>query len=142
MDENGTTDKYRLIISILKKKATYLIWLAKLNFTFLIEIRNCIICGSKYNWLMRFTWDENKRQLNLGKHGFDFVDASQVFEGVTFTFEDERYAYGEQRFITLELLRRRVVVIAHTEVGDEIRVISMREGTKREQIIFFQSLSN
>lgn len=38
---------------------------------------------------MQFTWDENKRQSNLGKHGFDFVDVSQVFEGATFTFEDE-----------------------------------------------------
>ncbi|MBW4690474.1 MAG: BrnT family toxin [Lyngbya sp. HA4199-MV5] len=91
---------------------------------------------------MRFTWDENKRQTNLGKHGFDFVDASQLFEGETFTFEDDRYAYGEQRFITLGLLRGCVVVIAYTEVGDEIRVISMREGTKRERTIFFQSLSN
>ena len=91
---------------------------------------------------MQFAWDENKRQSNLGKHGFDFVDAFQVFEGATLTFEDERYAYGEQRFITLGILRGRVVVIAHTEVGNEVRVISMREGTKREQTIFFQSLSN
>ena len=57
-------------------------------------------------------------------------------------FEDNRYGYGEQRFITLGLLGGRVVLLAHTEVADEIRVISMREGTKREQIIFFQSLSN
>ena len=91
---------------------------------------------------MLFTWDENKRQSNLGKHGLDFVDAFQVFEGATFTFEDNRYGYGEQRFITLGLLGGRVVLLAHTEVADEIRVISMREGTKREQIIFFQSLSN
>jgi uncharacterized DUF497 family protein len=91
---------------------------------------------------MRFTWDENKRQSNLYKHGFDFIDVAQVFEGATFTFEDNRYAYGEQRFITLGLLLGRVVVIAHTEARDEIRVISMREGTKREQIIFFQNLSN
>ena len=40
------------------------------------------------------------------------------------------------------LLRGRVVVIAHTELGDEVRFIVMREGTKHEQIIFFQSLSN
>jgi uncharacterized DUF497 family protein/predicted DNA binding CopG/RHH family protein len=64
---------------------------------------------------MHFTWDETKRRGNLGKHGFDFVDASTVFEGPTFTFEDDRFAYGEQRFITLGLLRGRVVVIAHTE---------------------------
>ncbi|MEH2333566.1 BrnT family toxin [Nostoc sp.] len=50
--------------------------------------------------MIQFTWDENKQQSNLSKHGFDFVDASQVFEGATFTFEDERYAYGEQRFMT------------------------------------------
>ncbi|NJK30453.1 MAG: BrnT family toxin [Acaryochloris sp. SU_5_25] len=70
------------------------------------------------------------------------MDASQVFEGATFTFEDDRYDYGEQRFITIGLLYGQVVVIAHTEIEDEIWVISMREGTKREQVIFFRSLSN
>jgi uncharacterized protein len=95
---------------------------------------------------MQFAWDENKRQSNLVKHGFDFVDASDVFEGATLTFEDERFAYGEQRFITYGLLRGRVVAdswceaIAHTEQNTEVRVISMREATKREQIIFFKNL--
>ena len=91
---------------------------------------------------MQFTWDENKRQSNLVKHGFDFLDAPQIFEGTTLTFEDDRFAYGEQRFITSGLLRGRVIVIAHTESQDIVRVISMREGTKREQIIFFRSLQN
>ena len=91
---------------------------------------------------MQFTWDENKRQSNLVKHGFDFVEASQVFEGATLTFEDSRFAYGEQRFITSGLLKGRVVIIAHTESQDEIRVISMREGTRREQAIFFKNLSS
>jgi uncharacterized protein len=89
---------------------------------------------------MEFAWDENKRQSNLVKHGFDFVDASDVFEGATLTFEDERFVYGEQRFITYGLLRGRVVAIAHTEQNTEVRVISMREATKREQIIFFKNL--
>jgi len=91
---------------------------------------------------MQFSWDENKRRSNLIKHGFDFIDASQVFEGETLTFEDDRFAYGKQRFITLGLLRGRVVVIAHTENQDKVRVISMREGTKREQTIFFRNLSD
>jgi len=93
-----------------------------------------------YSYAMHFTWDETKRRANLVQHGFDFVDAPTVFEGPTFTFEDDRFAYGEQRFITLGLLRGRVVVIAHTERDDEVRVISMREGTRREQNIFFQHL--
>lgn len=91
---------------------------------------------------MQFIWDENKRQSNLIKHGFDFTDASRVFEGATLTFGDTRFAYGEQRFVTSGLLRGRVVVIAHTESQDTIRVISMREGTKHEQTIFFKNLSN
>jgi uncharacterized DUF497 family protein len=91
---------------------------------------------------MHFTWDETKRQTNLREHGFDFADASRVFEGPTFTFEDDRFSYGEQRFITLGLLRGQVVVIAHTERDDEERVISMRKGTKREQTFYFQNLTN
>lgn len=91
---------------------------------------------------MQFAWDDNKRRSNLVKHGFDFIDASQVFEGATLTFEDDRFAYGEQRFITLGLLQGQVVVIAHTENQDKVRVISMREGTKREQTIFFRNLSD
>ncbi|ALF53126.1 hypothetical protein ACX27_10190 [Nostoc piscinale CENA21] len=60
---------------------------------------------------MRFIWDENKRQSNISNQGFGFVDAYIVFEGATFTFEDERYAHGEQRFITIGLLRGRVVFL-------------------------------
>ena len=70
---------------------------------------------------MHFTWDDTKRRANLGQHGFDFVDVPTVFAGPMFTFEDNRFAYGEQRFITLGLLRGLLVVIAHTEYDDEVK---------------------
>jgi hypothetical protein len=54
-----------------------------------------------YTGRMEFTWSEAKRAANLKAHGLDFVDAPLVFEGVTFTFEDDRFSYGEQRFVTL-----------------------------------------
>ena len=63
---------------------------------------------------MRFTWDERKRKTNLRDHGFDFVDARRVFEGPTATYEDDRFPYGEQRFVTLEFLNGVAVSIAHT----------------------------
>ena len=53
---------------------------------------------------MRFIWHEPKRQANLKKHGMDFADAERVFAGPTFTFEDDREDYGEQRWVTLGLL--------------------------------------
>jgi len=88
---------------------------------------------------MRFSWHEPKRQTTLKKRGLDFAAAEQVFMGPTFTFEDNRKEYGEQRWVTLGLLREKVIVIVHTESEDEIRVISMREATKNEQILFFSN---
>jgi uncharacterized DUF497 family protein len=89
---------------------------------------------------MVIRWDETKRRANSRKHGVDFADAEQVFAGITFTFEDNRFNYAEQRFITLGLLNGTVVVIAHTETAREIRVISMRKATKHEQTIYFENI--
>ena len=89
---------------------------------------------------MRFTWHEPKRQITLARRGLDFAWAEQVFAGPTFTFEDERNEYGEQRWVTLGLLQSTVVVIVHTEIEDEIRVISMRKAEKDEQYLFFSNL--
>lgn len=88
---------------------------------------------------MRFSWHESKRQTAVKKRGLDFAQAEQVFLGPTFTFEDDRKDYGEQRWVTLGLLREKVVVIVHTETDNEIRVISMREADKDEQLLFFSN---
>jgi uncharacterized DUF497 family protein len=88
---------------------------------------------------MRFSWHEPKRQATLNKRGLDFAQAEQTFRGPVFTFEDDRQDYGEQRWVTIGLLREKVVVIVHTESEDEIRIISMREADKDEQLLFFSS---
>lgn len=88
---------------------------------------------------MRFARSEAKRKLNLGQHGFDFVDASRVFEGPTYTYEDDRFDYSEQRFVTLGILEGLVVSIVHTETPRQIRIISFRKATKHEQAIFFKN---
>jgi len=91
---------------------------------------------------MRFRWSEAKRQSNLSDHGLDFADAPRVFDGLTYTFEDNRFDYGERRFVTLGLLEGMVVSIVHTESPRLIRVISFRKATKREQAIFFNSIKD
>ena len=88
---------------------------------------------------MKFEWDEAKRHTNLRNHKLDFADVEIVFTGITFTFEDDRFEYGEVRFVTLGLLREIVVVIAHTERNDTVRVISMRKATKHEQRLYFEN---
>ena len=91
---------------------------------------------------MEFTWSEAKRDLNLKNHGLDFVDAVAVFEGLTFTFEDDRLSSGEQRFVTLGLLAGIHVSIVHTENENEIRIISFRKATRRETQIYFDEIKN
>jgi uncharacterized protein len=89
-----------------------------------------------------FTWDEAKRRANLRKHGIDFVDPPKIFQGLTFTTEDDREAYGERRFLTLGLLQDQVVSVAHTERRDEIRIISIRKATKHEARFYFSQITN
>ena len=86
---------------------------------------------------MRFIWDESKRISNLNKHDLDFALTYLVFEQDTFTFEDNRIAYNERRFVTLGLLNGIVVVVIHTETDDVIRVISLRKAVKNEQKLYF-----
>ena len=89
---------------------------------------------------MRFTWSPAKRLRNLKDHGLDFVDAPGVFEGATFTYEDDRFRYQEQRFVTLGLLAGIPVSVVHTETAHEIRIISFRKATSREAGIFFAGI--
>lgn len=91
---------------------------------------------------MRFSWDEKKRRLNLKQHGLDFVDAPSVFEGPTFTFEDDRFEYDEQRLVTLGFLGGIVVSIVHTESASRIRIISFRKATRNEETILFKALQD
>lgn len=91
---------------------------------------------------MEFTWSEAKRAANLKSHGLDFVDAPRVFEGATYTFEDDRFSYGEQRFVTLGLLAGIPVSVVHTESDHEIHIISFRKATKREAQIYFNAVQN
>jgi uncharacterized DUF497 family protein len=91
---------------------------------------------------VRFTWSEAKRAFNLAKHGLDFADAEQVFDRTTFTIEDTRFWYGEKRFMTLGLLNDTLVCLIHTENDKEIRIISLRNATRREIGIYFDQIAH
>jgi uncharacterized DUF497 family protein len=91
---------------------------------------------------MRFVWDERKRRSNLRTHGLDFRDAPTVFDGPTYTIEDDRFGYDEQRFMTLGFLGGVSVSIVHTETPAVIRIISFRKATRYEEALLFQSLKD
>jgi uncharacterized DUF497 family protein len=106
-------------------------------------LRVLVACTHIYTYTrrMRFTFDPAKRIRNLKKHGFDLADARPVIEsGKTVTFEDRRFEYGEERFVTLGFLHEALVLIVTAETTDEIRVISMRKAEKHEETIYVRYL--
>lgn len=56
------------------------------------------------------------------------------------TIRDDRFDYGESRFVTLGLLEVRVVSILHAETDEIIRIISVTEATRHEQRLYFEGL--
>jgi len=89
-----------------------------------------------------FSWGESKRSANLRRHGIDCRDAPKIFRGFTLTAEDDRESYGERRFLTLGLLDDQVVSVAHTERGEDIRIISIRKATKHEARFYFSQVTD
>jgi uncharacterized DUF497 family protein len=76
--------------------------------------------------LVRFSFDADKRAATLEKRGIDMLDAAKVFAGPTATWLDDRFNYGEARWLTAGFLAGRVVLIAWSQRGASRRVISMR----------------
>ncbi len=91
---------------------------------------------------MNYEWDEQKRRLNIKKHGIDFIDVPGIFDGDTVTLPDERFDYGESRFIVMGMLRTLVLLVVYTERGKDIRIISARKATKNEQFYYFEQITN
>lgn len=81
---------------------------------------------------MRITYDEAKRAKTLEERGLDFRRAAEVFSGRTLTRPDDRFDYGEDRFVTAGWLDERIVLLVWTPRGSARRIISMRKANERE----------
>lgn len=88
--------------------------------------------------MVRFEWDERKRLVNLNRHGIDFADAYRIFDFDRFLLADDRFDYGEERWISFGMLFGEVVAVTHTETDEVIRIISVRRAEKHEQERYFK----
>lgn len=80
-------------------------------------------------------WDPWKAASNLGKHSVSFEEASTVFaDNLAVTSADPDHSIGQARWITFgESVRGRLLVVAHVDEGDIIRIISARVATRHEK---------
>lgn len=89
--------------------------------------------------IMLFSWDSNKAQQNLKKHGVSFEIAQTVFDDSLHLSVLEKKTAHEERWITMGMsIDSRILIVIHTytlyESGKEItRLISARKATKRER---------
>ena len=90
---------------------------------------------------MAYEWDSNKAVTNLAKHGVSFEEAKTVFDDPLYVdFYDPDHSYDEHRYIMIGMsAQNRLLLIAYTERGDSIRLISAREATRRERKAYEQS---
>ncbi|MBL0143749.1 MAG: BrnT family toxin [Betaproteobacteria bacterium] len=84
---------------------------------------------------MRFEWDSDKAEANLRKHRASFDEATTVFLApLSATFVDPDHSAGERRVITVGMSSRaRLLVVAHSERGTAIRIISARPASASER---------
>ena len=83
-----------------------------------------------------FEWDKKKARQNIKMHGISFDEASTAFrDPLSRTIADPLHSKDEERLVLIgESLRRRLLVIVHTERGDRIRIISARLATNKERL--------
>ena len=85
---------------------------------------------------MEITFDPAKRALTRRHRGLDFARAGEVFAGRTATIVDDRFDYGETRFISAGHLDGRLVVMVWTQRGEARHIISMRHCYAKEEEIW------
>ena len=87
---------------------------------------------------MEFEWDPNKAASNLTKHKVSFREAATVFrDPLSITFDDPDHGDDEDRFITIGTSSGgRLLIVAHTDRGMRIRIISARETTRTERDLY------
>jgi uncharacterized protein len=83
-----------------------------------------------------FEWDPKKGRLNLKTHGISFDEASTAFrDPLSQTIEDPLHSENEERFVLIgQSIQGRILVVVHTDRGEEIRMVSARLATKKERL--------
>ena len=91
---------------------------------------------------MQFIWDEEKNKKNIKNHGIDFETAARVFaDPYRIEKYDGKHSDDEDRYVTIGSINGTtyIVMVAFTERGNAIRMISARKATSRERRAYYDS---
>jgi uncharacterized protein len=84
---------------------------------------------------VNFEWDPGKARQNRRKHRVSFQEAATVFgDPLAVTYPDPDHSLSEQRFVTVGMSSAgRVLIVAHVDRDENVRIISSRKTTPRER---------
>lgn len=94
---------------------------------------------------MEFQWDEKKNVRNIAKHGFDFADGAELFQGgwPFLVASDLDEDYDEERWKGIGMIQGRIAVAIFTEAGSGvIRFISLRKANQEERDAYEEVIKN
>jgi uncharacterized DUF497 family protein len=82
-----------------------------------------------------FEWDEDKAKANIRNHRVSFDEAATVFgDPLSITIPDPDHSVDEERYVDIGRSDRgRILVVAYTERGRNIRIISCRRAIRGER---------
>jgi hypothetical protein len=91
---------------------------------------------------LTFEWDSRKARSNLSKHGISFEEASTIFgDSLSLTIPDPDHSITERRYITVgRAFNGKLLVVVHTDRGNNIRIISARPASRRERRFYEQEV--
>lgn len=78
-----------------------------------------------------YDWDEDKRALNLRRHGLDFEDVAKLDLHATPSYEVSRG--GEKRWIAFFDIGGLMHAVVYTVREERIRIISFRRARRKEE---------
>ena len=83
---------------------------------------------------MKYEWDAAKSRANKRRHGvaFDIIEKFDWTQAVEVL--DDRFDYGEERWLAIGQIGSKLYAVAFTERGkDKLRIISLRLATRSEK---------
>lgn len=94
-----------------------------------------VIASLAYHNNVNFEWDLAKAARNYLKHRVSFHEASTIFgDPLAVTFPDPDHSVSEKRFVTIGMSTvSRVLIVAHTDRGEAIRIITARRASPHER---------
>jgi uncharacterized DUF497 family protein len=96
---------------------------------------------------IQIVFDPDKDEINLKKHRYSLACAGDIISSLLFLqnpkiiFSDGYIEKGEVRCMAMALYQDRVVLFVFTMEDDDMRLISFRDASDKEEAHFWQELN-